>query len=216
MMMYAYNELYLNDAKENLAIFFDYGVRVCKIKMDLLTWLFVKSGYADKFERGNPAVIAGMSGVELARIVIHQAYPNKKFEEYVPSNARSDLYWAGWSLAEYQWATCTRFKDIFEKILFSEIVLMYKVYHEMSIENFIEDLNKRLEMTVKETRLKTIRESRGLSQSELAKFSGVNLRSIQLYEQKINDIDKAQVGTVYKLSRVLGCTVEELLESPGK
>lgn len=215
-MMYAYSESYLNDAKQNLAVFYDYGVRVCGIRMDLLSWLFIKSGYADKFERGNPAVVAGMSGIELARAVISHAYPNKTFKDYNSYSARSDLYWAGWSIAEYQWVTCRRFKDIFDKVPFSEIVLMYKVYHEMSVENFIEDLDKRLEMTVQETRLKTIRESRGLSQTELAKLSGVNLRSIQMYEQKINEIDKAQVKTVYKLSRVLGCTVEELLENPGK
>ncbi len=47
-------------------------------------------------------------------------------------------------------------------------------------------------------------------------FPGVKLHSIQMYEQKINDIDKAQAGTVYKLSRILGCTVEDLLENPQK
>ena len=215
-MMYAYNESYLYDAKENLAVFFDYGINVCNIEMDLLTRLFIMSGYADKFERGNPAIVAGMSGVELARSVISKAYPDRKFKDYVTSGGRSDLYWAGWSLAEYQWTTCKRFKDIFDKIPFSEILLMYKIYHEMSIENFIEDLNKRLDMINQETRLRRIRESRGISQSELAKLSGVKLRSIQMYEQRVNDIDKAQAGTVYKLSRVLGCTVEELLEDPEK
>ena len=215
-MMYAYSESYLNDAKENLAVFFDYGVNVCGIEMEFFSELFIMSGYADKFERGNPAIIAGMSGVELARSVISKAYANREFKEYIPDAARSDLYWAGWSLAEYQWSTCKRFKDIFDKIPFSEIVLMYKVYHEMSIENFIEDLNKRLDEIQQAPKLKTIRENRGLSQSELAKLSGVNFRSIQMYEQRINDIDKAQVGTIYKLSRVLGCTIEELLENPEK
>lgn len=215
-MMYAYNELYLNDARENLAVFFDYGVNVCEVEMDFLAELFIGLGYADKFERGDPGVVAGMSGVEMARRVISVAFPNKKFEEYTSAKSRSDLYWAGWALADYQWVTCKRFKDIFDKIPFSEIVLMYKAYHEMSAENFIEDLNKRLDMIETEPRLKTIRENRGVSQSELAKLSGVNLRSIQMYEQKINDIDKAQAGTLYKLSRVLGCTVEELLESPER
>ena len=215
-MMYAYNELYLNDARENLAVFFDYGVNVCEVEMDFLAELFIGLGYADKFERGDPGVVAGMSGVEMARSVISVAYPNKNFEEYTSASSRSDLYWAGWALADYQWVTCKRFKDIFDKIPFSEIVLMYKVYHEMSAENFIEDLNKRLDMIERETRLKTIRENRGVSQSELSKLSGVKLRSIQMYEQKINDIDKAQAGTLYKLSRVLGCTVEELLESPER
>ena len=35
-----------------------------------------------------------------------------------------------------------------------------------------------------------------------------------IYEQKVNDIDKAQAGTLCKLSRVLGCTIEDLLENP--
>ena len=174
----------------------------------------MQSGYADKFERGNPAIIAGMSGIELAKKVITYAYPNWKFPEKIFSEDRSNVYWAGWALAEYQWATCKRFKDIFSRISLSQIVSMYHVYHEMDIEHFIEDMNRNYESVERETHLKTIRENRGISQAELAKLSGVSLRSIQMYEQKINHIDKAQAGTVYKLSRVLGCTVEDLLESP--
>lgn len=91
---------------------------------------------------------------------------------------------------------------------------MYSVYHEMDTGHFIEDMNKKYHAVKRETRLKTIRENRGISQTELAGLSGVKIRSIQMYEQRVNDIDKAQVGTVYKLSRVLGCTVEDLLENP--
>ena len=93
---------------------------------------------------------------------------------------------------------------------------MYSVYHEMDIEHFVEDMAKKYNSIEQETRLKTIRENRGISQTELAKLSGVKLRSIQMYEQKVNDIDKAQAGTIYKLSRVLGCTIEDLLENPEK
>jgi len=67
-----------------------------------------------------------------------------------------------------------------------------------------------------ETKLKRIRESRGISQSELSEMSGVKLRSIQMYEQKVNDIDKAQAQTLYKISRVLGCNIEDILENPMK
>ena len=91
---------------------------------------------------------------------------------------------------------------------------MYKVYHEMDVTNFVEDMNKKYNSVVFETKLKKIREARQLSQSELAALSGVKKRSIQLYEQKVNDIDKAQAQTLYKLSRVLGCTIEDLLETP--
>ena len=213
-MICAYNELYLNDAKENLAEFFDYAINSCKFDADFFAKLFVQSGYADKFERGNPAIIAGMSGIELAKKVITYAYPNWKFPERIFSQDRSNVYWAGWALAEYQWATCKRFKDIFSRISLSQIISMYHVYHEMDIEHFIEDMNRNYDSVERETHLKTIRENRGISQAELAKLSGVSLRSIQMYEQKVNHIDKAQAGTVYKLSRVLGCTVEDLLESP--
>ncbi len=213
-MIHAYNECYLNDAKQNLAEFFDYAVNVCRFDANLFSNLFVQSGYADKFERGNPAIVAGMSGIELAKAVIMYAYPNWIFPERIFSEERSDVYWAGWALAEYQWVTCKRFKDIFSRISFTEIISMYHVYHEMDIEHFNEDMNRKYHAREPETRLKTIRENRGISQAELAKLSGVKLRSIQMYEQKGNDIDKAKAGTVYKLSRVLGCTVEDLLENP--
>ena len=65
-----------------------------------------------------------------------------------------------------------------------------------------------------DSKLKRIRESRGLSQSELAGQAGVKLRNIQMYEQRYHDIDKAQAQTLYKLSRVLGCNIEDLLENP--
>ncbi len=32
--------------------------------------------------------------------------------------------------------------------------------------------------------------------------------------ERVNDIDKAQAQTVYKLSRVIGCEMEDLLERP--
>ena len=146
--------------------------------------------------------------------MITYAYPNWKFPERIFSEDRSDVYWSGWALAEYQWITCKRFKDIFSRISLTEIISMYSVYHEMDIEHFVEDMTKKYNAIEQETRLKTIRENRGISQTELANLSGVKLRSIQMYEQKVNDIDKAQAGTIYKLSRVLGCTIEDLLENP--
>lgn len=159
-------------------------------------------------------LFSGISGIELAQEIIMYAYMNYKFPEKIFSEERSEVYWAGWALAEYQWATCRRFKDIFSRIPLSEIVTMYSVYHEMDIGHFIEDMNKKYMSITQEIHLKTIRENRGISQVELAALSGVKLRSIQMYEQKVNDIDKAQARTLYKLSRVLGCSIEDLLENP--
>ena len=213
-MTRAYNESYLSDAKDRLSQFFDYLINDCGMKADWVASIFLSSGYAEQFERGNPAILAGMSGIELARAVVEATYKKKKLPEPRYSEGLSPEYWTGWALAEYQWHSGKRFKDIFEHVKLSEIIPMYSVYHEMDISKFIETMDEKCATALPECRLKKMRESRGLSQSELAKISGVSLRSIQMYEQRVNDIDKAQAQTIYKLSRVIGCSMEDLLEKP--
>lgn len=213
-MARAYSESYLSDAKDRLSQFFDYLINDCGMKADWVASIFLSSGYAEQFERGNPAVLAGMSGIELARVVVEATYKKKKLPEPRYSEGLSPEYWAGWALAEYQWYSGKRFRDIFEHVKLSEIIPMYSVYHEMDVSKFIETMDERCSTELPECRLKKLRESRGLSQAELAKISGVSLRSIQMYEQRVNDIDKAQAQTIYKLSRVIGCAMEDLLEKP--
>ncbi len=214
MTIAAYNELYLSDAVNNLASAFDYAINVCKLEPNVFAKLFVQSDLSREFERGNPAVISGRSGLELVRDVLNDLCPEEKLPLPTFSISRTPEYWAGWALAQYQWVSSKRFKDIFERIPLSEIIAMYPVFHEMDISRFNESLDRRYNECIGETKLRKIRESRQISQSQLSKFSGVNLRSIQLYEQRVNDIDKAQAQTLYKLSRVLGCDIEDLLEKP--
>lgn len=213
-MIRAYNEIYLADAQKNLANAFDYAINDCGLSPDWFAKLFVQSKLSSQFERGNPAVVSGKSGEELIRELLRSLMPEEKYPNRRFFEERSPEYWAGWALAYYQWFTGKRFKEIFLRIPLSEILMMYRVFHEMDLSNFVESMEKRFNAVVLETKLKTIRESRQVSQRELATMSDVSLRSIQLYEQKVNDIDKAQAQTLYKLSRALGCTVEDLLENP--
>lgn len=62
------------------------------------------------------------------------------------------------------------------------------------------------------TKLQTIRNSRGLSQSQLAKTSGVSIRMIQYWEQKAKNINMAAASTVLKLADALECEVRDLME----
>ena len=216
-MMNAYNESYRNDAQKTLALMFDYAVNDCKFDIDWIANLFVMSGYSQLFETGNAAFISGVSGVELAGAVIRYAYPDDNTRQDASQTTdKSSEYWAGWALADYQWFSSYRFSDIFERVKMSDIVKMYPLYHEMDITQFREAMDEKMQGVLLETKLKRIREARGLSQSELAKLSGVSLRSIQMYEQRGNDIDKAQGQTLYKLSVVLGCQIEDLLETPNR
>ena len=65
------------------------------------------------------------------------------------------------------------------------------------------------------SRLKFIREEKGMTQAELAIRSGVNLRSIQNYEQGFKDINGARVTTVLALADALECDVYEIVQPRG-
>lgn len=64
----------------------------------------------------------------------------------------------------------------------------------------------------KMTKLKKRRLAAGLSQSQLAERSDVNIRMIQHYEQGEKPIDHAQVGTIIRLAAALDCSIGEILE----
>ena len=89
---------------------------------------------------------------------------------------------------------------------------MYYTLHEADITKFVEIADQLMKDHFTETNLKCIRTAYGLTQAELAKRSGVSLRSIQMYEQRNKDINKASVLTVHSLAKVLGCAIEDLIE----
>lgn len=62
------------------------------------------------------------------------------------------------------------------------------------------------------TNLKKMRERRGLTQTELAIKSEVNMRTIQNYEQGKANINKGAVITILKLSRALDCSMLDIME----
>lgn len=210
--MNAYNKTYLNDAMRSLAILFDYSINNCDMTPTEISHLFTSSYLCEQFERANPSIIGGSSGVELTvRLLEHRLKLRLRDSG---SLEKTPEYWAGYYLAYYQWAKARRFKDIFKKVPLEEIIKMYHPYHEMDLDHFVEEMDRRYFANGTDTKLKLAREAIGYSQNDLASISGVNIRSIQLYEQRINDIDKAQGHTLYKLSLALKCHVEDLLENP--
>ena len=107
---------------------------------------------------------------------------------------------------------CKTFRWIFARTAMSEILSKYSVYHEMDISRFLEDFMRELESVEIEKNLRRIRRAAGYSQSELSRLSGVNIRNIQLYEQGVQDINRASAATLASLARPLSCTIEDLME----
>lgn len=87
---------------------------------------------------------------------------------------------------------------------------MYSPLHEADITKFFDIANTYF-YNKEVSNLKIVRQASGLSQSKLAKLADVKLRSIQMYEQRRNNINKTQGETLYKLAKVLGCNIEDLL-----
>jgi DNA-binding XRE family transcriptional regulator len=212
MAMRAYKEIYLNHAAKSLGTMLDYAVNDCEIDGDFFLHMFITSGLAEQFEHGNPKVIAGMSGVEIAAAAIETATGNKPSAKPCELDYRTREYWVGWALAQYQWYTAMSFSAILRFLPFDDIARMYPTLHEADITKFYMTADEICSRESPQTNLKRIREAAGMSQSQLAGEAGVSLRSVQMYEQRNKDVNKAQAITLAKIARVLGCEVEDLLE----
>lgn len=211
-MIHAYDKVYLEKARVALGRMLDFAVYDLKYDISDFFVLFIQSGVSAKFESGDFSILVGMSGVELAYEVLEQS--KIKYERIIPNYTieRSEEYWAGWALAYYQWETAMTFAEIVGYVPIKEIVALYSPYHEMDIRQFVDKMNTLYKVAKPETNLKLFRRKANLSQRELAEQSDVPIRTIQQYEQRQKNINKAQAEYLVALSKVLCCGVEDLLE----
>ncbi len=211
-MIHAYDKLYLDDAMKNLGEAMDYAYNCCRIEMDSFIEMFIMSGYAEQFAAGNPKYVSGMSGTELVMDVLTKSGIVKTFPEPQIEYDYSPEYWCGWILAYYQWYTGRSFKEIRKHVAMSDIAKLYTTLHEASEMKFVDVINNMIAKKCMPTRLQAQRKIVGYSQRELSEKVGVNLRTLQQYETRAKDINKASAVTLLGLSKALGCRVEDLIE----
>ena len=210
-MIHAYDEVYLDDAMETLGGAVEYATLFCNIDGQEFIDLFVSSDISAEFGRGNVKYISGMSGIELARLILEKCGKKVADIEELPYIDYPPEYWVGWILAYYQWHTGKSFSTICRKITYQSMSDLYGVLHEADPNKAVSVFDDIMKNSG-ETNLARLRKNRGLSQSQLAKAANISVRSIQLYEQRQTDINKAQHNHLKTLSRVLGCTIDDLLE----
>ena len=211
-MIRAYREIYLSKAQAALGEAFDYAVNVCGISGEDFIKMFLTSSISRRMENGEPACIAGKSGIEIVCEVVSETKGQEIQTEPQAQFGRSAEYWIGWAAAYYQWYSDRKYSDIFRVVSFEELQKMYYTLHEADISKFADIIDSRIKEYYPETNLKRIRTAYGFTQAELAERSGVSLRSIQMYEQRNKNINKANADTIYCLAKVLGCTMEDLIE----
>jgi DNA-binding transcriptional regulator YiaG len=212
MEMRAYDESYVYDAQNIMGHAVDFAVMFLRLEPDDFGDAFAVSPVSQQFANGNPKYVAGMNGCELARRVLEDTHIPFEDSEDVMYLDKSPEYWAGWSLAFYQWYTSRSFMEILSIFPISRIIEMYPAYHEMDIVRFADHMDTLIREDCLFTRLKRRRMKSGLSQSALARESEVSLRQIQLFEQRKRDINNTAAISLLRLSRTLNCRMEDLIE----
>ena len=214
MMTCAYSELYIDEFRENLGEAFEFATLVCGMPLGEFHDRLLASGIAGQIERGNPAYLAGLSGMELAYRVVERtggSLPNHHFYDIAYPGPE---YWTGWIMAYLQWRTGWSFSFLSRHGYDAESIFeKFHPYHEASEDKFVDDAIEAVLRGIKtgESSLKAARKAAGLTQKELSERSGVKLRMIQAYEQRCQDISRAESGSVEALARVLGCPGSALL-----
>ena len=208
----AYSELYLEDAMRNMGEMTEYAKEGCGLSMDMLFHMFTVSGYARRWEQGDPAVISGMSGTELCcRIMQKCGMNNTAVSPALIRYETGDTYWAGYFIAYYQWEKRKPFQYIFSVIKERDLLRLYPTLHTVSEEKGIEVIDRVMAEKSCVSRLQMYRKQIGLSQQQLAEQSGVNIRTLQQYEVGRKELRKAAADTLFALAGTLGCRPEALL-----
>ena len=210
--MNAYHEMYLRSAMTNLANMFDFAINVLGLGSGDFVPMFLSSKTCRRVENAEPKYLVGMCGEELAMRVIEETTGITPEEVIEERYCRTPDHWCGWVICYYQWLRNITYRELFDIMSYEDIASLYQTLHEADISKFADVMDRKRGKLARETNLKRVRVAYGCSQSELARLSGVSLRSIQMYEQRNKDINKGQSEAIMRLSRVLGCSMEELLE----
>ena len=205
-MMNAYDKIYLEDAAHNFGVMVDCAVNTIGCPAEQFWNRFLASSIEWRFSRGAVDIISGHSGIELALMVFGET--GRIIETCDTSiSISSREYWAGVTLAQYQWNTGLSFKELTARGLgLIQTVAMFNPLHEADQTTFEKVAT---DIIGSENRynswLKTARKINGFTQEQLSAKSGVSIRIISAYEQEKINISNAEYSTIMRLRNALNC-----------
>jgi len=207
--MNAYNKIYLDDAMQTAGAMMDCAVNALCCPMNEFWARFLSSGIADRFSRGDVTCLAGKSGVELAIEVMRLTGRDIPGNDGVISIS-SPEYWAGCTLAYYQWQSGMSFKQLSRLGLdMCSVISMFFPLHEADLSVFCHRADEIVMERMKSLPhwIKHLRKLNDITQEELSEITGVPLRQIRAYEQKTIDTSNAESRTIRNIRR--GLQIEE-------
>ena len=143
-MTHAYQEMYLSNAQALLGDAFDYAINACGISGNDFVKLFSVSSVSKRIENGEPAYLAGKSGIEVVEDILVETTGKAPTAKPQVTFSRSREYWIGWAIAYYQWFSGRKFGDIFKVLSFEDLLQMYAPLHEADISKFADIADSRM------------------------------------------------------------------------
>ncbi len=147
-----YDEFWLSKDMENMGYFFEYCDIYCKeilegdkIVLDKEKFIeaFMKSDCRALMEAGHPTLLS-QAAYDTVRdfIQVDNNYDIEMFrlKGRQPEYKHMQLYWAGWMYAYIHFMSKERSRTIIEKLPLKEMLIDYKLGHEMSKETYYEKI----------------------------------------------------------------------------
>lgn len=171
--------------------------------IDEFAQLFCSSDVARMIENAEPDYLAGKSGSELYSGMMSIDPGNRDI-------VKDKEYWLGHTLAYIQWYWNVSFEKLDDVFPMKEMLGCYDTLHEADISKINLIAGKRLHPV---PFIKERRKIMGMTQKELSDVTGISLATIRAYEQGNLSVLKAESGNVFRLSRALGCSMEDIVRN---
>ncbi len=138
-MMRAYIESYLKDVMRNMGVMAHFCINEYGLSPESFSVLFANSYVAEQISMGNPRFLAGLSGREMADMLIESSAGNVSKSSVSDSYWVSPEYWAGWVLAYYQWYSAKSFIQMYaDGQTYDKVLMMYHPMHEADLAKVVE------------------------------------------------------------------------------
>lgn len=138
-MMHAYIEPYLKDVMRNLGVMSHFCINEYGLTPEQFSVLFSKSLVAEQISNGNPRFLTGMSGKEMADMMMEESKEQSNVTTSTDMYHVTPEYWAGWVMAYYQWFTAKSFAQMFaDGKTYDKVLKMYHPMHEADLAKVVE------------------------------------------------------------------------------
>lgn len=141
--MRAYFEPYLKDVMRNLGVMSHFCINEYGLSPEKFSALFANSHVAEQISKGNPRFLTGLSGKEMADMLMASSVDIKSKTNSSSTYQVTPEYWAGWVMAYYQWYTAKSFNQMYaDGQTYEKVLRMYHPMHEADLAKVVEMMDK--------------------------------------------------------------------------